>query len=476
MSGAGTKILASDYNTIQALTQSVLGVGSGQYGYGQVVASSQVRKGDPFRLQDWINLRTDLLKIGAHQTGDSSEGSNLIVPGNLDPRNVTSFISKTGSGPYLITFGFSVTPGNIIPSVGAPYKIQGCLNANFNGVYKSTASTASTITLSYNNDPGSFPGTQGAGDSFSDTIPSVKISSVLTDDIRSQYLAYAQDKYAKAYNQTISITGTTNSSQTMSSANATILMLGGLVTGPGIVANTTVSAVSPGVSLTLSNAAFSTVSGGTFTITVVSGVKTVASNQLSPNEPITSITRTTVWNGNIQTVATCTFPTTDSARAFFNSGSQFEITPTLTGSFGTIGAQLTKDQTWQIMFQQVGTICFRANDCIQTPIDYNENQSQHYPIGYFGLNTSDRLVFRKQSPNGSYTPNVLNVYGRVDTTGTVLILTIRFQDDALYSGHDPAYAIDENVSGILTVNFTATRASGTNVSVVTPPVNLTSIA
>jgi hypothetical protein len=465
MPGPGTKILASDYNTIQAFAQSVLGVGAGQYGYGQVVTSSQVRQGDPFKLLDWVNLRTDLLKIGAHQTGNVSEGSLLIIPGNLDPRSINSFITKTGSGPFLVTFGFTATPGNILPSVGAPYKIQGCANANYNGVYLSTASTASTITLKYNNDPGSYS-----------TVKPVKISSVLTDDIRSQYLLYAQDKYAKAYNQTVSITGTTNSSQTMSSANAAIIMLGGLVTGPGILANTTVSAVSPGVSLTLSNAAFSTVSGGTFTVTVTSGVKTVATNQLSPNEAITSITRTTVWNGNIQTVATCTFPTVDSARAFFNSGSQFEITPVLTGSFGSIGAQLTKDQTWQIMFQQVATICFRANDCIQTPIDYNENQSQHFPIGYFGLNTSDRLIFRKQSPSGAYSPNVLNVYGRVDTTGTVIILTIRFQDDATYSGHDPAYAVDENVNGILTVSLTATRASGTNVSVVIPPVNLTAIA
>jgi hypothetical protein len=465
MPGSGTKILASDYNTIQALAQSVLGVGSGQYGYGQVVSSSQVRQGDPFKLQDWINLRSDLLKIGAHQTGDAAEGSNLIIPGNLDPRNISSFISKTGSGPYLVTFGFTATSGNIIPSVGAPYKIQGCANGNYNGVYKSTASTASTITLSYNNDPGQYS-----------NVKPVKISSVLTDEIRSQYLSYAQDKYAKANNQTISITGTTNSSQTMSSANAAIIMLGGLVTGSGILANTTVTAVSPGVSLTLSNSAFTTVSGGTFSVAVTSGVKTVATNQLSPNEPVTNVTRTTVWNGNIQTVATCTFPTVDSARAFFNSGSQFELSPVLTGSFGTQGAQLTKDQTWQIMCQQVGTICFRANDCIQTPTDYNVNQSQHFPIGYFGLNQADRLVFRKQSPSGSYSPNVLNVYARLDTTGTVVILTVRFQDDALFSGHDPLYAIDENVNGVLTVNFTVTRASGTNVSVVTPPVNLTSIA
>ena len=460
MPGSGTKILASDFNIIQALAQTVLGVGSGQYGYGQVVASNQVKKGDPFKLLDWVNLRTDLLKIGAHQTGNASEGDSLIIPGNLDPRNVSSFISITGSGPYLVTLGFTATPGNIVPSVGAPYQIKNCSNPSYNGVYKATSSSASTITLSYNNDPGQYS-----------TLTPVKISSVLTDEIRSQYLAYAQDKYAKAYNQTISITGTTNSSTTMSSANAAIIMVGGTVTGPGIPANTTVSAVIPGTSLTLSNSAFTTVSGGTFTITVVSGVKTVAANQLSPNEPIQSVTRTVAWNGNIQTVVTVNFPTVDSARSFFNSGSQFEISPTLSGSFGA-GSTL-KDQTWQTMFTQIGTICFRANDCIQTPTDYSPTPSTHYPIGFFGLTTSDRLVFAKNAPSGSYANNVLNVFARLDSTGTVLIITVRFQDDATAT---PPYGIDENVDGILTVNLTATRASGTNVSVVTPPANLTSIA
>jgi hypothetical protein len=143
----------------------------------------------------------------------------------------------------------------------------------------------------------------------------------------------------------------------------------------------------------------------------------------------------------------------------------------LSGSFGA-GSTL-KDQTWQTMFSQIGTICFRANDCIQTPTDYSPTPSIHYPIGFFGMTTNDRLVFTKNAPSGSYANNVLNVYARIDATGTILTITIRFQDDASAT---PPYGIDENVDGILTVNFTATRASGSNVTVVTPPVNLTSIA
>jgi hypothetical protein len=455
----GKKILASDFNTIQTLAQNVLGVGSGQYGYGQLVASTQVRAGDPFRLQDWVNLRSDLLKIGAHQTGSPTEGTLLIIPGNLDPRSINSFISMSGAGPFLVTFGFTATPGNIIPSVGAPYKITGCTNTNYNGVYESTASTPSTITLKYNNDPGTYS-----------TLKPVKISSVLTDVVRAQYLSYAQNVYINAYNPTVSITGTTNATTTMSSANASILMVGATIIGSGISANTTITAVLPGTSLTLSNAAGTSVSGGTFTVTLLTGVKVVASNQLS-TEPITTVTRTTAWNGNIQATSTITFPSRDAARAFFNSGSAFEFSPTLTGSFGS--GSVLKDQTWQTMFSQINKIALRANDCIQTPTDYSPTPSTHYPIGYYGLTTSDRLVFSKQAPSGSYADNVLNVFARMDATGTILTVIVRLQDDASAA---PPYGIDENVDGILTIDISATRASGTNVSVTIPPVNVTSIA
>lgn len=469
MAGVGNKILAADYNAIQSIAESVLGVGSGQYGYGQAVVSNQVLVGQPFYLNDWVALRSDLLKIGAHQTGNALEGDSLIIPGNLDPRNVTSFISKTGTGPFLVTFGFSANA--VAPSVGSPYKINGCTNTNYNGVYYATASSTSQITLSYPSDPGIFPINQGAGDIPTDTVSSVKISSVLTDALRAQYLAYAQDKYIKAHKPTITIEGTTNTTTTMSSSTAQIIMLNGTISGPGIPANTKVNQVLPGTALILSNATTSTVSGGTFVVTLETGVKTVAANQLSPNEPITSVTRTAAWNGTIQAIATYTFPTQDSARAFFNSGSQVEFNFTLNGSFGS--ASILKDQTWQTMFNQMGIVAFRANDCIQTPTDYSPTPSTHYPIGWFELTTSDRLVFSKQSPAGAYSNNVLNIFARKDATSTLLIITVRFQDDATAT---PPWGIDENVDGVLSINFTATRASGLNVSVVVPPLSVTPIA
>jgi len=482
MAGIGTKILASDYNEIQALTQIILGVGSGQYGYGQAVTSSQVQSGDPFRLNDWINLRTDLLKIGAHQTGNANEGDNLILPGNLDPRNITNFVSKTGSGPYLVTFSFTAV--SQAPSVEAPYKVQGCTVAGYNGVYICAASTTSTITLRYPSDPGIFPSsTQGAGDNPFDQIGSVKISSVLTDAIRAQYLAYANDKYLKACAPTQIINGATNTNTTFSTASAAIIMLGATITGPGIPSNTTVSAVKPGESLTLSQAATSSTTDQyviTFLTTTSTTpvtqkcIKTVAANQVSPNELITFVERTQAWNGTIQTTATYTFSTADAARAFFNSGSQLEIAASLTGQFSS-GSTL-KDQTWQLMFEQIGTIAIRANDTIQQKLglpDLSPTPGEHFPIGWFDLTETDRLIFRKRAPDGAYSPNVLNVYARRPVGGTTLVVFVRFEDNAGIPNPD---GTDEIVDGTLRVNFTTTRASGANVSVAAPALTVTPIA
>lgn len=86
MAGVGSQITALDYNTIQNKIAGVLGTGSGQSGYGQSVASSNVVSGDLIRLTNWSNLRTDLVKARQHQTGTAvgsstaTDGLNLQVP------------------------------------------------------------------------------------------------------------------------------------------------------------------------------------------------------------------------------------------------------------------------------------------------------------------------------------------------------------------------------------------------------------
>lgn len=79
MAGQGTKIVATDYNVIQAKINLVLGTGTGDYGYGQGVGSTQVAISNKVTAAQWLALRTDLLKGRQHQTG-ADESGNLALP------------------------------------------------------------------------------------------------------------------------------------------------------------------------------------------------------------------------------------------------------------------------------------------------------------------------------------------------------------------------------------------------------------
>jgi hypothetical protein len=69
MPGQNTQIVASDYNAIQAKIALVLGSGSGDYGYGQIVDSSQVSPNVRITVAQWTALRSDILRSRQHQTG-----------------------------------------------------------------------------------------------------------------------------------------------------------------------------------------------------------------------------------------------------------------------------------------------------------------------------------------------------------------------------------------------------------------------
>jgi len=69
MAGQDTLILVTDYNAIQTKIATVLGTGSANYGYGQVISSSQVAANAIISVAQWNNLRADLVKCLRHQTG-----------------------------------------------------------------------------------------------------------------------------------------------------------------------------------------------------------------------------------------------------------------------------------------------------------------------------------------------------------------------------------------------------------------------
>ena len=66
---SGDIISATDYNTIQTKINSVVGTGSGSFGYGQTVNSSQVAAGNTVTKTQWDALRYDVVNALLHQTG-----------------------------------------------------------------------------------------------------------------------------------------------------------------------------------------------------------------------------------------------------------------------------------------------------------------------------------------------------------------------------------------------------------------------
>jgi hypothetical protein len=91
----GSKILASDYNALQSKVASVMGVGSGTYGYGQVspqYTSSQVVGKPTVTVTQWRNLRNDLINAYTHQ-------GNI---GNLTIPNIPTTAAKVTAADYAL--------------------------------------------------------------------------------------------------------------------------------------------------------------------------------------------------------------------------------------------------------------------------------------------------------------------------------------------------------------------------------------
>lgn len=74
-----TKISKQDYNNIQALIADTLGTGTGTFGYGQPLRSSQVSESNKITVTDWANLRDDILNCYLHTTNSTPSSPQAVV-------------------------------------------------------------------------------------------------------------------------------------------------------------------------------------------------------------------------------------------------------------------------------------------------------------------------------------------------------------------------------------------------------------
>ena len=295
MAGQYSAILATDYNVIQSKVALVLGSGTGNTGYGQSVTSSQVSSSTNVTYTQWNNLRTDLLKVRQHQTGN----------------DMSAFLN----------------------------------------VATATENIIDADRLAY---------TQMAND--------------------------AQDQTNR------------------------------LATPPP--------------------------------------------SQATRENLVTVQQRATPWNGSLTQTVTVTFADADSARYFFNTGSQIEFSLSR-----TLGTSNSKNNTWSTMFSSMGTISFKHDST-----DTTGTGDPATTVGYYELDTTDKVIFQKLAPSGAYADNRFYILARKGNVGLEqIIFTISMQDAS-------GGGVDENPDGLLTSTVQVYYATGNNVSVIKPPATTTGLA
>lgn len=203
-------IQLSDYNNIRQKVIDVLGPGSTTYGYGQPIRSSAVADGSVISVTDWNNLSYDVINVYNHQVGSTPTLPAVTVNTVVETSSAGTTFNATIAGTTLsvksvatgmVAIGQTITLGatlgtqitgksenstvtitslgviatetvtadyynNVMykvtynipiqaeaPAINQWYTVEGNSNNRFNGTVKCTASTTTSISLVYNNNP-----------------------------------------------------------------------------------------------------------------------------------------------------------------------------------------------------------------------------------------------------------------------------------------------------------------------------------
>ncbi len=108
-----------------------------------------------YRIKDSNNPLYNGLYYAVKTTTSSITLAYDYDPGTWNPAiTISAFSSKTGTGPYLVTY--TIPTQSQLPQAGTYWTVTGNATTAYNGTFVVTASTATSITLSYPSDPGSY--------------------------------------------------------------------------------------------------------------------------------------------------------------------------------------------------------------------------------------------------------------------------------------------------------------------------------
>jgi hypothetical protein len=278
---------------------------------------------------------------------------------------VQSYNSKTGVGPFLVTFQIPTQASAPTPAAG--YVVSGNTNTNYNGSFTATASSLSTITLSYPSDPGVFSTTNytvimppatatatflakaGSGASWSITYV---ISAVTTLPLVGGRFTIAGNTNAN-YNGTFVCVGSTLTSITLrytsdpgssGGSSTTYNFNGSTISGPNVPFNSTALATTGGNTIILSNNA--TASGSGLTFSSNGGNDLIAYVTGTTNTALSTFTYTGIPVAGGSATYTNLYQTLSSAIGVY---ANFNITVSPNfggGTIGTIAGSGTAGAPW----------------------------------------------------------------------------------------------------------------------------------
>ena len=89
-----------------------------------------------------------------YSTAATIQGYVDVAPTAAGTPFTINYVSKTGTGPYFVTYNFVIQSS--APIISRTYTIAGNSNISYNGSYAVTASSTTSMTLQYATDPGEY--------------------------------------------------------------------------------------------------------------------------------------------------------------------------------------------------------------------------------------------------------------------------------------------------------------------------------
>lgn len=428
-------IEASRYNSMQSRIRSILGNGSGQFGYGQILQSSQVQNTPPIdnvTSQQMQHLKTDINTAKVHQSNINTTvpdiaSTNIITEAQyaLYENEVNSvYNSRSSVHPERVTVESKLTS-----SRSAPWGGDGLTNIPACTAFSDSKSSTGVYNYTLN----FGPNTGNCGIAI--TTGGIPDRFTLVWNGQTYTTGFhgigTQVRGGLTENQRLAALGFPPVQTTATSSNLTF--------------NKTSSSPNT-ATLKVENV----LAGSVFSFTVICPTipPTVTPTGVSSIQHEFEVTFPGGYTTTSNTGAIVTATGADHRRHFFNAGGEIRITPSITGGTGS------KYNDWRTMITNLGTVKFSSTTATAT------GTGTSFSIGNFNLTDTYQTVFEKYG-SGVYSENFI----RIQVRGAQNSNTLRFL--VIFNDADTG-GFDETVTGTITNTVSQLRPTGSYVSLPTP--------